>query len=329
MENQQIVAHGNMPNVTPQQNRQPGEHSTAGRPVSFSVRCRRRRSKPDYIGPNKLEPTDGDYVGFKKVNVFILGSDKIKQYYRYFGRKDSRKACYLPPGFEPEEEELDYHCYPRRGAALEQHDKVSFSKMKDSRIHRWIRLKKQHPNKTGEEHVGIQSDISNFEALYLMTHSRGRSSYQKTVETWVAMELFILAFYPACKWATWLNQFAALEDDVQWKEPIPVEVVHSFLRAYGAKFGEMVTVNEDILVPGRGAVYSTIKNNLSRIATFQSSLGHQNLAYDLHNDPNIAWVMKSAKNNVNKNNHELELRAISYNVVLSLPYICKGITNGY
>ena len=201
--------------------------------------------------------------------------------------------------------------------------------MKDSRIHRWIRLKKRHPNKNGEDHVGIQSDISNFEALYDMTHSRGRSAYQKTVETWVAMEVFILAYYPACQWATWLNQFAALEDDVQWEEPIPPEVVNSFLRAYGAKFGEMVTVNGDTQVPGRGAVYSTIKNNLSRLATFQSSLGHRNLTYDLHNDPTIAHVLTSAKKNVNKNNHDLELRAISYNVVLSLPYICKGITNGY
>ena len=80
MDNQQIVAQQIVPYVTPQRNRQPGEEHL-GRPISFSVRCRRRRSKPDYIGPNKLEPTDGDYVGFKKVNVFILGSDKIKQYY--------------------------------------------------------------------------------------------------------------------------------------------------------------------------------------------------------------------------------------------------------
>ena len=303
----------------------PGDCVNFGRPVCYTVRSRRRRSKPDYVGPNKLEPTDMDYVGFKKVNEFILGSDKIQQYYRYFGRKDSRKDQFLPPGFILEEEELDFHCYPDRADAILQHDALLYSKLKDSRIHRWIRLKKRHPNSSGIDRMGIQADISGFEALYDMTHPRGRSSYQKIVETWVSMEVFILAYYPACLWATWLNQFAALEDDVQWSESVPPEIINSYMRAYGAKKGELITVNADVQVPGRGAVYSTLKNQLSRIAAFQSSIGHRHLSYDLHREPTIAHVLQNARKNVNKNNHDKELRAITYNVVLSLPYICKGI----
>ena len=138
------------------------------------------------------------------------------------------------------------------------------------------------------------------------------------------MELFILAFYPACKWATWLNQFAALEDGVQFNEPVPVEIMNAFLRVFGAKVGEMITVNGNHQVAGRGAVWSTIKNYLSRIAMFQTSLGHRHVSYELNQEPTIYNVLTVAKNNVNQNKL-LELRALSYNVVISLPYICKGI----
>ena len=305
--------------------KKPKDFIHPGRTVMFNVRSRARRSKPDYEGPHKLFPTDMDYIPERKSLVHILGSDKVKQYYRYFGKKDSRQLKYIPENERLDDsEEFDFYCYPE-GAALEQHDTLLYPKIKDSRMHRWIRLMKSHPYKTLIDHVGINSTISEFEALYDMTHSRARGAYQKIVETWVSVEVFVLAYYPACQWATWLNQFAALEEEVRWEEPLPVEIVSSLMRAHGAKLGEWVTVNGNVQVPGRGAVWSTMKNYLSRIATFQTSIGHRNLSYDLHHEPTIANTLTMAKNNVNKNNGDLEQRAISFNVVLSLPYVCKGM----
>lgn len=298
-----------------------------GRPVVFNARSRRRRSQEGYVGPNKLVETDMDYVGERRKSVqTLMGSETIIQYYRYYGLKDSRKKEFQVE-FQldvEKEEEPDYHCYPSGGEALAQHDKLLYPRIKDSRIHRWIRLKKKHPYPNDTEYIGIDSATSSFEALYEMTHSRGRGSYQRYVETWVAMELFILAFYPACQWATWLNQFAALEDDVEFKEPVPVEIMNAFLRVFGAKVGEMITVNGNHQVAGRGSVWTTIKNYLSRIAMFQTSLGHRHVSYELHQEPTINNVLTTAKNNVNQNK-VLELRALSYNVVISLPYICKGL----
>ena len=64
----------NLQNRTPQRAgvANPGDCVNFGRPVCYTVRSRRRRSKPDYVGPNKLEPTDMDYVGEKRKSVQTL-----------------------------------------------------------------------------------------------------------------------------------------------------------------------------------------------------------------------------------------------------------------
>lgn len=299
------------------------EKDQGGRPLIYNARSRQRRSKEGYTGPHKLVETDMDYVVTRVKHKSLMGSDKVTKYYRYFGKKDSRKETNGDVQ-EDDDEVLDYYCYPTGGEALLLHDKLLYPKLKDSRIHRWIRLKKVHPYKNDVDHIGIDNANASFEALYEMTHSKGRGSYQCYVETWMAMEIFILAFYPACKWATWLNQFAALEDEVQFTEPVPVNIMNCFLRAHGAKVGEWVTVNGINQVEGRGSVWSTIKNYLSRIVTFQTSLGHRNLSYELHQEPTINNTLTIAKKNINKNNNDLEYRAISYNIVRSIPYICKG-----
>ena len=116
-----------------------------GRPVVFNARSRRRRSQEGYVGPNKLVETDMDYVGEKRKSVqTLMGGETIIQYYRYYGLKDSRKKEFQVE-FQldvEKEEEPDYHCYPSGGEALAQHDKLLYPRIKDSRIHRWIRLKK-------------------------------------------------------------------------------------------------------------------------------------------------------------------------------------------
>lgn len=280
-----------------------------GRPTTLSLRSRKRRSRADFTGPSKILEDDIDYVGDGKHVAPLLGRDKVNSFFRYFGTLGDDLV-------------EKYHDYPVNSAGF---DKKAHPKLQDSRLHRWIRKVQKHPYISANQIVGVDNENTSFEALMELSHSTIRGSYQRTVDNWNALELFILAYFPNSEWAVMLRKMEDLDEEVRFDKPVATEIILSFLRAYAAPTTATVVVNGLTTVQGRGAVFQTLKNKLSQLATLQTSLGHKNLSVDYFNDPSLRNVLNRGKKGFGRNTHDLERRAISYNVVVCLPWIVKGI----